>query len=179
MIDEFIWLYYLSSLTGMIMIAGGICLLYKQKIYIDSQTHEATTIETPVGKFRTNAPALALFLIGFIPLIYPIYQSSRKDRQVLVQGKISGGRIPVQVYVILESQSLFDEGIYRFNVPAHSDRGQYKLLYMANGDILEEKEADLNSASGGRIDLDELIIHNLKTNNYQPQLQPVPKEFSN
>ena len=80
--NQFTLLYYLSSATGMIMVVGGIFLLYTEKIYIDSQTKEVTALETPVGTFRTHAPALTLFMIGFIPLIYPIYQLSKDEVKV-------------------------------------------------------------------------------------------------
>jgi hypothetical protein len=91
-------LYYLSSLAGLIMVAGGIWLLYKQKIYIDKESNQVTEIETPLGKFKTNVPALVLFALGFVPLIYPIVQSSGFAEEVRIMGNVKAGTFPVQVY---------------------------------------------------------------------------------
>lgn len=153
--NQFILLYYLSSVTGLIMVVGGIFLLYKEKIYIDSQTKEVTALETPVGTFRTNAPALALFLIGFIPLIYPIYQSSKKEDTVTLYGKLieDNSIYPVQAYVVLDSQSFNNKSDYIFNVPAHWDKGYYKVLYKMKGDNVQEETANLASAQNGQITL--------------------------
>ena len=168
--NQFILLYYMSSVTGLIMVAGGIFLLYKEKIYIDSQTKEVTALETPVGTFRTNAPALALFLIGFIPLIYPIYQSSKdeekvrmaqeetrqiQEEKVKLQGRASvdKDKYPVQVYVVLDSDSLNNASDYSFNVPAHWYKGYYKILYKTDDEKVQEETADLDKADGGVITL--------------------------
>jgi hypothetical protein len=168
--NQFILLYYLSSMTGLIMVVGGIFLLYKEKIYIDTQTKEVTALETPVGTFRTNAPALALFLIGFIPLIYPIYQSSKdevnvklalkKEREkqeetVKLRGRASvdKDKYPVQVYVVLESDSLNNASDYTFHVPAHWNKGYYKVLYKTDDDNVQEETADLDKIQHGEITL--------------------------
>ena len=41
--------YYLSSFVGLVMVVGGIWLLYKEKIYIDSEWKQVAAIETPIG----------------------------------------------------------------------------------------------------------------------------------
>ena len=65
--------YYLCMMAGLIMVGGGIWLLAKKKIILDAKTGEVVDFDFPlVGKFKTNIPVLGLFLIGFIPLIYPI-----------------------------------------------------------------------------------------------------------
>jgi hypothetical protein len=177
MAEQFIWLYYLSSVTGLIMVVGGIFLLYKEKIYIDSQTNEVTSLETPIGKFRTNAPALALFLIGFIPLIYPIYQSSKKEDKVKLQGKVSGSKYPIQVYVVLDSESVNNEREYSFKVPAHAEQEQYTVLYRMDNIIMEER-ADLDKVKDGRIEIDALNMQGrIAEASYQPQVDKVPDEF--
>ena len=50
-------LYYLCSVAGLVMVVGGIWLIYKEKIFIDRETKQITEIEIPGGwKFRTNIP---------------------------------------------------------------------------------------------------------------------------
>jgi hypothetical protein len=136
-----------------------------------------TSLETPIGKFRTNAPALALFLIGFIPLIYPIYQSSRKEDKVKLQGKVSGSKYPIQVYVVLDSESVNNAREYSFKVPAHAEQEQYTVLYRMDNIIMEER-ADLDKVKDGRIEIDALNMQGrIAEASYQPQVDKVPDEF--
>ncbi|WP_446008493.1 hypothetical protein [Candidatus Electrothrix sp.] len=194
--NQFILLYYLSSMTGLIMVVGGIFLLYKEKIYIDSQTQEVTALETPAGTFRTNAPALALFMIGFIPLIYPIYQSSKdkeqvklaleqerlkQEEKVKLQGHVSAGNDTVQVYVVLDSESVNNPRDYSFKVPAHLEQEKYTVLYKLDN-IIQEEMADLDNAKDGHIPLKGFKYHkNKDTENikYQHQIDEVSDEFLN
>src|SRR6476661_10924552 len=90
-------LYYLSSFAGLVMVVGGIWLIYKQKIYIDSESKQVTEIELPIGKFKTNLPALVLFALGFVPLIYPLYQCSGMFPLLSLKGYIGGDTFPVQI----------------------------------------------------------------------------------
>jgi hypothetical protein len=65
--------YFLCIFAGLIMIGGGIWLLAKGKVLLDANTGEVVQFDLPlIGKAKTNIPVLGLFLIGFIPLIYPI-----------------------------------------------------------------------------------------------------------
>src|SRR5262249_35039978 len=63
--------YYLCMLAGLIMIGAGIWLLAKGKIILDAKTGEPVfEAELPwKTKVKTNTPALAFFVLGFVPLI--------------------------------------------------------------------------------------------------------------
>ncbi len=157
--DYSIILYFLSSFTGFIMVSGGIFLLYKEKIYIDSQTKEITALDTPIGKFQTNTPALALFIIGFIPLIYPIWQSSKnaselqhikseecRNKKVQVKGKFfngsSGKSKNVDVYLVVDHKKITVESevAYHFLAPACDG---YQVFYtIGNGILIPGPQAE-------------------------------------
>jgi hypothetical protein len=123
-------LYYPCSLAGLIMVAGGIWLLYKQKIYIDRETKEVTEIDTPVGKFKTNVPALVLFALGFVPLIYPIVQSAKVAKEIEFRGNVRGNAFPVQVYAVIRSDSLLGPRDFILRVPiVKQDGDDYKIVY--------------------------------------------------
>src|SRR5215813_1014704 len=81
-------LLYLCSLAGFSMVVGGIWLIYKEKIYIDRESKQVTEVKTPLGSFKTNIPALVLFALGFVPLIYPIVKSTELASEVKIIGKI-------------------------------------------------------------------------------------------
>src|SRR5258708_4651310 len=122
-------LYYLSSFAGLVMVIGGIWLLYKEKIYIDRESKQVTEIETPIGKFKTNVPALALFLIGFVPLIYPILKSANFAEEVLIRGNIKASSFPVQIYAVAQSDSVLQNRDFSLKVPVRRTLGEgYKIL---------------------------------------------------
>ena len=53
-------------LAAILIILGFIALL-RQKTYIDSKTKQPTEIEiTKLGKFKSNYPALAFVVLGFV-----------------------------------------------------------------------------------------------------------------
>lgn len=171
-------LYYLSSLAGLIMVAGGIWLIYKEKIYIDRESKEVTEIETPLGKFKTNVPALVLFALGFVPLIYPIIKSAGFAQEVRIEGNVKASTFPVQVYAVVKSDSLLENRDFSLEVPvAENNGGEYKILYIAGSLVLEER-ADLRKKQDGEIKLPdkELLVPAAKR--FAPaRVEPVPPEF--
>lgn len=73
--DARIVLFYLVAVGGFVMVVGGMWLILKEKIYIDRESKQQIAIKLPGGwSFQSNYPALALFVLGFIPLIYPLQQ---------------------------------------------------------------------------------------------------------
>ncbi len=170
-------LLYLCSLAGFVMVAGGIFLLYKEKIYIDKETNQVTSIETPVGKFKTNAPALALFVLGFIPLVYPIYLTKEQGKMVSISGELASTKYPANVYAVIESESLLNDGSYRLMVPAQKDRGKYKLIFYSHN-IFAEEAADFRKAEKNEIKMAKMIINvPTETKNYKKDIIPVPSDF--
>lgn len=118
------------------MIAGGIWLIYKEKIFIDRETGKVMEIKTPVGKFKTNVPALVLFALGFFPLIMPmfllskLYDPALAVRQISVAGMIEGNVYPVTVFAVMKTYELPQSGPYRFQFPVLPNY-DYQLYYMA------------------------------------------------
>ena len=168
-------LYYLSSLAGLVMVVGGIWLLYKEKIYIDSESKQVTETETPIGKFKTNLPALVLFALGFIPLSYPIYQCAGIRSQLSLKGRVEGDAFPVQVYAVVGTDSLNQPREFSLRVPELQD---YKILYVVPGEPVVDYQPDVREAKEGelRVPLAKLVAS--RKERYKPNdLQPVPPEF--
>src|SRR5215472_711955 len=70
----------MTELSGVAMVVGGMWLIYKQKIYIDKESNQPVEVSLPGNlKFKSNYPALALFVLGFFPLIYPFTQVSKLE----------------------------------------------------------------------------------------------------
>ncbi len=168
-------LYYLSSLAGLVMVVGGIWLLYKEKIYIDSESKQVTEIELPIGKFKTNLPALVLFALGFIPLIYPMTQCSGMLSELRLKGRIEGDAFPVQVYAVVRTDSLNGPGDFSLRVPELED---YKILYVVPGEPVVDYQPDVSAAKSGelRVPVTKLLLS--RKARYKPNdAEPVPSEF--
>jgi hypothetical protein len=174
----------LSSVTGLLMIVGGIWLIYKEKIYIDRETKEVTEVELPFGlKFKTNIPALVLFLIGFVLLFYPIYgarQAQEKGvEKIQIAGEVDGDSFPVDVHAVVTSDNLQQPGQFALLVPRLGEGNQiYKVIYLAGGTVLADI-ADLESARNGKIGLPAKRILANDLVHYHPpaSLPQVPDEF--
>jgi len=171
-------LYYLSSLAGLVMVVGGIWLLYKQKIYIDSESKQVIEVELPIGKFKTNLPVLVLFALGFVPLIYPLVLCHNMFPLLSLQGSVEGDAFPVQIYTVVRTDSLNQPGDFNLRVPQLENLDQdYKILYVVSGQPPVDYHLDFQKAEKGVLKLPVTkLVSNRPT--YKPNaLQPVPAEF--
>jgi hypothetical protein len=172
-------LYYLSSFAGLVMVVGGIWLLYKQKIYIDRESKQVTEIETPIGKFKTNLPALVLFALGFVPLIYPLAQCAGMRSQLRLKGRIEGDAFPVQVYAVVGTDTLNQSRDFNLLVPQLENLIQdYKILYVVPGQPPVDDVPDFGKAQKGELRLPLRSLVASRKERYRPNIvQPVPAEF--
>jgi len=172
-------LYYFCSVAGLIMVGGGIWLIYKEKIYIDRESKQITEIETPIGKFKTNIPALALFILGFVPLIYPLIATSRlmHVKTVSIEGSVRANVYPVLVHAVIKSDPVQQERKFVLNLPVIDQFGDYRIIYVA-GNLTAEELVDVHTAKGGKIHLSAKDMK-ISIKKYEPTipLAPIPQEF--
>jgi|SRR5208283_89156 len=148
-------LYYLCEFAGLVMIVGGIWLIYRQKIVLDTAKDKAAdvVVEVPFfGKLRTNVPALGLFLLGFVPLIYPIYKSST-DYTRVVQA-VTSRSYPVGIYVVVRQKALEKDGKFVISIPIlNSTDYEPQIIYVAGGRLADQEEILLSDQKHGVIEL--------------------------
>lgn len=174
-------LCFISSLAGFMMVVGGIWLIYKEKIYIDKKSNKVIEIQTPIfGKFKTNIPAIALFGMGFIPLIYPIVQLTPylKTDVVKISGNVRSSSHPVLIHAVIKSEPLQSDRNYSFEIPVLQGGSACKLLYVV-GDFVDEEYIDMAKAKNGEIVIKEKDINLPEIIEYEPQLlvKNIPSEF--
>jgi hypothetical protein len=180
--DPRIALYFLSSLGGLVMIVGGIWLIYKEKIYIDSESKQAIEIKTPLGGFKSNYPALALFALGFFPLIFPIYRlGDIQDGRVTVatvrlSGPVKASAYPVAIYAAAEDYFVERDGSFTVDVPIFGGRDkEYKVLLVVNNQVLDTQRVRV------RPDQNELNVvfmpPVIEPSAYEPELHRVSADF--
>jgi hypothetical protein len=159
------------------MVVGGIWLIYKQKIYIDRESKQVTEIETPIGKFRTNLPALVLFALGFFPLVYPIVQSKSFAEELEICGAVES-ETPVTVYAIAEHESLRRSRSYKIPVPFLQGVTKDYLVLFVSDIILDEQTVDTGQIQEGKIHLKDVKISGGTSKTFEPNpIPPVPDEF--
>lgn len=174
---RFVALYYMCSFAGLVMVVGGIWLVYKQKIYLDHEGKTVTEIETPIGKFKTNYPALVLFALGFIPLIYPMAKSSGIAEQIRIRGSVKSDVHPVFIYASTWSDALQQDREFSLSLPKLHDAGEnYKVVYIA-GDTVLDDPIDLADSKQGEVRLRLKEIANGRTTTFVPDIQPIPEGF--
>lgn len=174
----FMLLYYFCSTAGFVMVVGGIWLLYTQKIYIDRESGQITEIKTPVGTFRTNVPALALFALGFVPLIYPIYVLRTGGPAVIIRGNVKANAHPVLVYAVVRSESLLDNGEFSIPLPLlnNNNTGDYKIVYAVQNKMVQDV-VDLKDLKNGEVILTTKDIEVPEPVTYRANISPIPAGF--
>ena len=179
--DPRIALYYVSAAAGLVMIVGGIWLIYKEKIYLDRESKQPIEIQSPLGSFKSNYPALTLFVLGFFPLVYPMYAINNlsdyvRVETVRIKGLVAANAYPVLVYAARAQDTLNSDGEFQVPVPfLGRDQDDYKILLVVNGHVLDETRAE-RKANGKEIEVKfkPLIVEPLA---YQLKVAPVPDAY--
>lgn len=180
--DPRIALYFLSAAAGLIMIIGGIWLIYTEKIYIDTESKQAIEIKTPLGAFKNNYPALTLFALGFLPLIYPIHRlGDIQDGRVTVatvrlSGPVKTNAYPVAIYAAAEDYFVERDGSFSVDVPIFGQHDkEYKILLVVNGQVLDTQPVRVQP---GQRELNvSFMPPEVEESEYQPMLAPVPAHY--
>jgi hypothetical protein len=179
--DPRIALYYVSAGAGLVMIVGGIWLIYKEKIYIDRESKQPIEIQSPLGSFKSNYPALTLFALGFFPLVYPMYSINNltefvKVDTVRIKGLVTANAYPVLVYAARAQDMLSANGEFQVPVPfLGHDQDDYKILLVVNGHVLDEARA-VRKANGKEIEVTfkPLIVEPIA---YETNVNAVPAAY--
>jgi hypothetical protein len=187
-LDGILVLNYLCVAAGLIMVIGGIWLLAKQKIYIDRETKQEIAIELPGNvRFRSNVPALAFFVCGFIPILIPVFKLSPKTYHRVDHATINGTFHPQTDTVTTYACGLLDESseskaeneAFKFNsVPFDRvENTSYKIvLVTANGYRVGEDRASWEDVHDGKITLNVPTI-TVPSHYQRADVEPIPPEF--
>ncbi len=155
--DPRVALLFLISTAGFVMVAGGMWLLYKEKIVIDKESSQPIEVSLPGDlKFKSNYPALTLFVLGFFPLVYPISQFTKLTEyphvvRVVLHGVPNNGIYPAAIYASVKPQAVVQDGdSFSVEVPFVGDptNQEYKVLLVANKQLLDTQTVTHQIKSG-------------------------------
>jgi len=179
--DVRIPLFFMTEVAGIVMVVGGMWLIYKQKIYIDKESNQPVEVSLPGNlKFKSNYPALALFVLGFFPLIYPFTQVSKLEAyphvvRVNLTGTQNTKVYPAVVYASAAEDNTTQDGSFTVSVPfiAAGDN-QYKILLVANDHILNTQRIPQKGDSDVTVNFD---IPELAPSQYKTISTPSPSGY--
>ncbi len=182
--DSRMILFGMTELAGFIMVAGGMWLIYKQKIYIDRESKQPIEINLPGNfSFKSNYPALALFVLGFVPLIYPFSQLKILPeyplvRRVRITGMAHADAYPALVYAAEVPYPVVKDGDgFEVEVPVIHGNEEYKVLLIVNGHVLDSQTASAHQTTKDKtipVQFNPVIVD---PPNYKGAIAPVPAAY--
>ena len=149
-------LFVMSAAAGLVMIVGGLALLWKGRVYINEETKEVTSIELPLGiRIKTNLPVVALFVIAAGLILVPLYQYKPPEefRRIRLTGLIKPRAIGlVKVLAVPATQETRDE--VSLQVPRSNE--QYDIYFIRPEDFsfLASKRVLLGGREGDTVELE-------------------------
>ncbi len=189
--DSRMVLFFLSTIAGFVMVVGGMWLIYKEKIYIDRESKQPIKVELPGSlSFSSNYPALALFVLGFFPLVYPFHELPTLDeykrvKNVQIRGLIHSDGVhdvlqPDVATVVYAAQlpayPLVKSGEeFSLEVPVIRGTEEYQVMLIVNGHVLDYQKASAKG-NGDEIKL-EFKPPVVEPAQYAGKIDPVPAEY--
>ena len=166
--------------AGFVMVVGGMWLIYTQKIYIDRESNKPIEVKLPGNfSFTSNYPALALLALGFFPLIYPLHEFKALTQYVLVKnvkirGSVHAPAYPALVYAAEVPAPVVNDGDgFDVSVPVINGTGEYKVLLVVDGHILDSESA---APTDGDIQVQFKSVI-VDPPQYKGQIQPIPAGY--
>lgn len=180
--DIRMFLLFMTEFAGFVMVVGGIWLIYKEKIYLDKESNQPIEVTLPGNfNFKSNYPALALFALGFFPLIYPFHEISKlKDYPRVVSVKLTGvpdiDVHPALIYASVSPGVVTQNG-ESFTVPVPfigNGDDEYKVLLVANEHVLDVQTAKKTGNNDIEVKFRKTIVVPAE---YQTTEAPVPAGY--
>jgi hypothetical protein len=172
-------LYLMTASAGFVMIAGGMWLVYKEKIYLDRESSKPIEVKLPGNfSFSSNYPALALFALGFFPLVYPFHELPRLVRNVKIKGVVQSNMYPVLVYAAGTPYPLVktSDG-FNIAVPVIKGDEEYRVLLIVNGHVIDTQTVSATRSEKGdeiNVQFKPLVV---EPADYKPEIAPLPADY--
>lgn len=174
-------LFFMTALAGFVMIAGGMWLIYKEKIYIDRESNKPIEVKLPGNfSFTSNYPALALFALGFFPLVYPFHELPQLTKYILVRkvkfkGSIQSDAHPALVYAARTPYAVeqTDDG-FNFDVPVIKGDEEYRALLIVDGHVIASQTVAPTASDEILVQFKPVLVDPPQ---YKAQIAPLPADY--
>lgn len=154
----FDFLLLTGSLCGIMMVLGGILLLYKGAISLNNASNEeAFTVEFKKElRISTQYPALGIFVIGLLFVAFSAWQGKPQVQKVVLKANVPGVLEPVAIK--LEAGSWISKFTYQGNIQEtfYPNMDSFHVILSAPGYEEHKKTVQVTSLSNGFIDLGDV-----------------------
>ena len=138
-------LCFLSALAGIFLLVATMGLIYKRRIYLDSQTRAPVEFEFPLlGKVKTQTPVIAVILVGAGLVTVPMFQSS--PRMARIEGNLKTNGQAMTVLLVGEPSYNYHQevsGAFSHKIPLLPDP-DYRVFLLVKGKIVDSRMLRLN-----------------------------------
>jgi hypothetical protein len=142
-------LFLLCSLAGVLLVAGSLYLVWKG--IIDFKSGQGVTeMEVGGAKIKTPVPAIVMFVLGVLMVVFPVYKSpdlcpdpgfhKRKPLEIVeLRGTVSDAAARVEVDAVVDVQQAKASDNISLSVPYVENR-RYVIRYLdrSGGELSRE-----------------------------------------
>ncbi|UCH63908.1 MAG: hypothetical protein JSU77_05570 [Fidelibacterota bacterium] len=161
--EPFSFTVLVSAVCGLVMVVGGIALLWRGAISLDTVSNtEALSVEWK-KQFRltTHAPALALFIIGLGFIVVPLWMAKPKALPIVeITGEKDEG-ISQPIRLIIETEPWISGKPHEQMIEEELDLSNIILVIKATAALHNEQEQrriPLGRLLGGDLDLSKIEL---------------------
>ncbi len=156
-------------------------LIYKEKIYIDRESNKPVEVKLPGGvSFSSNYPALALFALGFFPLVYPFHELPLLTKYILVRdvkikGLVESDVYPALVYAAGTPYPVEQTaGGFNIAVPVTKENEEYRVLLIVNDHVVGRQTVSATASDEINVQFKPLIV---TPPQYKAEIAPLPADY--
>lgn len=153
----------ISALCGLVMVTGGIALLWRGAISLDAVSqHESLSLEWK-KQFRltTHVPAVGLFIIGLLFIVPPLWIAKPKDLPIVMIEGEKGEEIEGPIKIKIETEPWSSLKAYKNTIKEEVDLNSIVLVVKATSEFHKEKavqKISLSNLLNRDIDLGEVTL---------------------
>jgi len=179
--DAFSYLLLSGPLCGIIMVLGGILLLYKGAITLSGATEDALSVEFRKElRITTQYPALGIFVIGLMFVAIPALLGKPPETQPFtVKGTAIGVDEPISVQLVAGGWSKNLKHTGQILETHHPYIDTLQIVITAPGYQPHKETVQLSELNNGTADLGEFELkQELSRRKVSAQISNIPDHIS-
>jgi len=162
------------QLVGAITILGSLILIFKQKVYLDAVTKQVMYVELPkIGKLRTNAPVLAVIVLGALLVVFPVYLAH--TAYITVEQDVDSDLpLTVNAYAVSKQSTVGNDKHLTLAFPNLPDSDYQPHLVLHVGSVFWDQAIHTELAHHGKIVLEKTLLRDVNPLcRQEPRLAPI------
>ncbi len=142
-------LLWICQGAGVVILVATIFLLYKGRIYLDSESKQPIEYEIPwFGKFKSQNPVLMMMVLGAVMVSGPALRGQPATEMVDVEAEIQTDGRPILtqfVEVPAFQNTKQTSGKFSMSLPRLSSGVTYRAQFLVDKRLIDERELDFTN----------------------------------